>query len=258
VVSQEIPMKIVVIGGSGLIGKKLITILRGLGHEAVAASPSSGVNALTGEGLAEALAGASVVVDVANSPSFADAAVLEFFETSTRNLLAAEAAAGVGHHVALSVVGADRLPDSGYMRAKAVQEGLIRSGTVPYTIVRATQFFEFLGGIAESGVAGDTIRLPTAPMQPLAADDVAAALADVAVATPLNGMAELAGPEALPMAEFVGRFLAASGDTRTVVADPQARYFGTTLDDRGLTPGANPRIGPTRFEAWIGRTAPKA
>src|SRR5262245_46765500 len=250
-------MKIVVIGGSGLIGKKLVPILRERGHEAVPASPSSGVNTLTGEGLTEALAGASVVVDVTNSPSFADAAVLEFFETSTRNLLAAEAAAGVGHHVALSVVGADRLPDSGYMRAKVVQEGLIKSGRVPYTILRATQFFEFLGDLAGSGAAGDAVRLPTAPMQPLAADDVAAALADVAVEPPVNGTVEVAGPEALPIAAFVGRFLAARGDTRAVVPDPQARYFGAVLDARGLTPGDNARIGPTRFEAWIGRRAPQ-
>jgi uncharacterized protein YbjT (DUF2867 family) len=251
-------MKIVVIGGSGLIGKKLVPILRELGHEAVPASPSSGVNALTGEGLAEALAGAGVVVDVTNSPSFADAAVLEFFETSTRNLLAAGAAAGVGHHVALSVVGADRLPDSGYMRAKFAQERLITAGKVPYTIVRATQFFEFLGGIAGPRADGDTVRLPTAPMQPLAADDVAAVLAEVVVGAPVNGIVELAGPEALPIAELVGRFLTASGDTRTVVADPQARYFGAALDDRGLSPGDNPRVGPTRFEDWLGRSVSQA
>jgi uncharacterized protein YbjT (DUF2867 family) len=191
---------------------------------------------------------------VSNSPSFADAAVLEFFETSTRNLLAAEAAAGVGHHVALSVVGADRLPDSGYMRAKVAQERLITAGRVPYTIVRATQFFEFLGGIAGPRADGDTVRLPAAPMQPLAADDVAATLAEVVVGAPVNRIVELAGPEALPIAEFVGRFLAASGDTRTVVADPQARYFGAVLDDRGLKPGDNPRVGPTRFEDWLGRS----
>jgi uncharacterized protein YbjT (DUF2867 family) len=246
-------MKIVVIGGSGLIGKKLVPILRKLGHEAVPASPSLGVNTLTGEGLAEALAGAGAVVDVANSPSFEDAAVLAFFEVSTRNLLGAEAAAGVGHHVALSVVGADRLPDSGYMRAKAAQERLIASGGVPYTIVRATQFFEFLGAIAGPETAGDTVRLPSAPMQPLAADDVAAALAEVVVGEPVNGIIELAGPEALPVAEFVRRALTANGDARTVVADPQARYFGTLLDDRGLNPGDNPRLGPTRFNDWVGR-----
>jgi uncharacterized protein YbjT (DUF2867 family) len=251
-------MKIVVIGGTGISGKKLIPLLRERGHEAVAASPSSGVNTLTGEGLAEVLAGAQVVVDVSNSPSFEDRAVLEFFETSGRNLLAAEAAAGVGHHVALSVVGADRIPDSGYMRAKVAQERLIQGGKVPYTIVRATQFFEFLGAIAGSGAAGDAVRLPDAPMQPLAADDVAAALADVAVGPPANATLELAGPEALPIAAFVRRALAAGGDTRTVVADPQARYFGAALDARGLTPvGANPRIGPTRFEEWLSRSVPQ-
>jgi len=251
-------MKIVVIGGSGLIGKKLVPLLRGRGHEAVSASPSSGVNTLTGAGLGEALAGADVVIDVTNSPSWEDRAVLEFFETSTRNILAAEAAAGVGHHVALSVVGADRIPDSGYMRAKVAQERLIQGGKVPYTIVRATQFFEFLGGIAGSGADGGTVRVPDAPMQPLAADDVAAALADVAVAPPANATLELAGPEAQSIAAFVRRALAAGGDTRTVVADPQARYFGAALDARGLTPdGANPRIGPTRLEQWLSRSVPQ-
>jgi uncharacterized protein YbjT (DUF2867 family) len=249
-------MKIVVIGGTGLIGKKLIPLLRERGHEAVAASPSSGVNTLTGEGLAKVLTGAQVVVDVSNSPSFEDKAVLEFFETSGRNLLAAAAAARVGHYVALSVVGADRIPDSGYMRAKVAQERLIKGGKVPYTIVRATQFFEFLGAIAGSGTDGGAVRVPDAPMQPLAADDVAAALADVAVGPPANATLELAGPEAQSMAAFVRRALAAGGDTRTVVADPQARYFGAALDTRGLTPdGANPRIGPTRFEEWLRRTA---
>ncbi|AMV30213.1 NmrA-like family protein [Gemmata sp. SH-PL17] len=246
-------MKVVIIGGSGLIGKKLAVLLRERGHNAVSASPSSGVNTLTGEGLAEALTGADVVVDVSNSPSFADAAVMEFFVTSTRNLLAAEAAAGVKHHVALSVVGADRLPDSGYMRAKLAQEQLIEAGRVPYTIVRATQFFEFLGGIAGAGSADDVVRLPTAPMQPLAADDVATALADVTVTTPANVMIELAGPEALSIADFVGRYLTATGDKRTVVADPNARYFGAALDNRGLAPGANPRTGPTRFADWLNR-----
>jgi uncharacterized protein YbjT (DUF2867 family) len=246
-------MKIVVIGGSGLIGKKLVTLLCRQGHEVIAASPSSGVNSLTGEGLAQALAGANVVVDVTNAPSWEDAAVLAFFDTSTRNLLAAEAVAGVGHHVALSVVGADRLRDSGYMRAKVTQEGLIKAGKVPYTIVRATQFFEFLGGIAGSGT--DPVRVPEAPMQPLAADDVAAALADVAVGPPPNTTIELAGPETLPIAEFVGRFLAATGDKRTVIADPQATYYGAALDDRGLNPGDNPRVGPTRFGTWIGNLA---
>src|SRR5262245_38103695 len=238
-------MKIVVIGGSGLIGAKLVNILRQQGPDVVAASRASGIDAVTGQGLAEAFAGAQAVVDVANSPSWEDAAVLNFFETSTRNLLAAEAAGGVKHHVALSVVGADRLPDSGYMRAKVAQEALIKAGKVPYTIVRATQFFEFLGGIAGTGT--DTVHLPTAPMQPLAADDVAAALAEVAVSAPVNGIIEVAGPETLPIAEFVRRFLTASGDKRKVVADPQARYFGAALDDRGLNPGANARIGPTRL-----------
>jgi uncharacterized protein YbjT (DUF2867 family) len=250
-------MKIVVIGGSGLIGKKLVTILRRQGHEVVAASPSSGVNSLTGEGLAQALAGASVVVDVTNSPSWEDAAVMAFFDTSTRNLLAAERAAGVGHHVALSVVGADRMPDSGYMRAKVNQEGLIQAGGVPYSIVRATQFFEFLGGIADSGAEGDTVRLSTAPMQPLAADDVAAALADVAAAAPLNATVEVAGPEKMSIAEFVGRFLAARGDKRRVIADPQATYYGAVMGPRGIAPGANPRLGPTRFEEWFRRSVPQ-
>jgi uncharacterized protein YbjT (DUF2867 family) len=250
-------MKIVVIGGSGLIGKKLLPLLRQRGHEALAASPTSGVNALTGEGLAGALAGAQVVVDVANSPSFEEKAVMDFFESSTRNLLATEREAGVGHHVALSVVAADRLPDSGYMRAKVVQEGLIQAGQVPYTIVRATQFFEFLGAIAGPGGDGGEVRLPTAPMQPMAADDVAAAVAEIAVAEPANGTVEVAGPEALPIAEFVRRFLAATGDGRTVIADPEARYFGAALDDRGLTPEANPRLGPTRFEDWLSRSLPQ-
>ena len=250
-------MKIVVIGGSGLIGKKLIPILRERGHDAVPASPSSGVNAVTGEGLAGALAGADVVVDVTNAPSWEDAAVLAFFEASTRNLLAAGKAAGVGHHVALSVVGADRIPDSGYLRAKLAQERLIAAGGVPYTVLRATQFFEVLGGIA-GPPAGDTVRLPTAPMQPLAADDVAAALADIVVGAPVNGVVELAGPESLPIAEFVRRFLTATGDERKVVADPQARYFGAALDGRGLNPGDGSRLGPTRFDDWLGRMAPRA
>src|SRR3954447_14359382 len=238
-------MKIVVIGGSGLIGKKLVPILRQQGHEAVPASPSSGVNAVTGDGLAGALAGADAVVDVSNSPSWADAAVMEFFGTSTRNLLAAEAAAGVKHHVALSVVGADRMPDSGYMRAKVNQEKLIEAGGVPYTIVRATQFFEFLGYIADSGAEGDAVRLSTAPMQPLAADDVAAALADVATGTPLGATVELAGPEKMSIAAFVGRFMVAKGDKRKVIEDPQARYYGAVMGDLGIAPGANPRLGPT-------------
>jgi uncharacterized protein YbjT (DUF2867 family) len=250
-------MKIVVIGGSGLIGKKLIPLLRERGNTALSASPSSGVNTITGQGLTVALAGADVVVDVTNSPSFEDTAVLEFFETSTRNILAAEAAAGVKHHVALSVVAADHIPDSGYMRAKVAQEKLIRTSGVPYTILRATQFYEFLAAIA--GPGGDTVRVSDAPMQPLAADDVAAALADVALDSPSGGTIEVAGPESLSIAAFVGKALAAIGDKRSVVPDRQARYYGAVLDDLGLTPrGANPRIGPTRFEAWLDRSMAKA
>jgi uncharacterized protein YbjT (DUF2867 family) len=245
-------MKIVVLGGSGLIGKKLIPLLRAKGHEAVSASPSSGVNTLTGEGLAGALAGAIVVVDVTNSPNWEDVAVLEFFEKSATNILAAETAAGVKHHVALSVVGTDSIPDSGYMRAKLAQEKVITGGKVPYTILRATQFFEFLAAIA--GPEEGTVQLPAAPMQPLAADDVAAALAEVAVGPPANGILEMAGPESLSIAAFVGKALAAIGDKRTVVADPQARYYSATLDGLGLAPrNANPRIAPTRFEEWVSR-----
>ena len=246
-------MKIVVIGGSGLIGTKLVNKLREYGHEAVAASPATGVDTLTGVGLAEALEGAQVVVDVANSPSFEDAAVLEFFETSARNLLPAEAAAGVGHHVALSVVGADRLPDSGYMRAKVAQEAAVKAATVPYTILRATQFFEFIGRIADGSTVGDTVRLSPALMQPVAADDVAAALADVAVGTPVNGTIELAGPEPLRLDELARRVLSAKQDARQVTTDAHARYFGAELDDQSLTPGDNPRIGSIRFEHWLSR-----
>jgi len=247
-------MKIVVIGGSGLIGSKLVNNLRQRGHEIVAASPKSGVNTLTGEGLATALADAQVVVDVANSPSFEDRAVMEFFETSGRNLLAAEKTAGVRHHVALSVVGADRLPDSGYMRAKVAQEKLIMASMIPYTIVRATQFFDFTGAIAESATEGQTVRLPPALMQPIVSDDVAAALADVAVREPQNGILELAGPDPIRMDELVRRFLSAKHDARTVTADPHARYFGAEVNDQSLTPGANPRIGPTRFVDWLARS----
>jgi uncharacterized protein YbjT (DUF2867 family) len=231
--------------------------LRDRGHAVLAASPASGVNTLTGGGLAAALERTAVVVDVTNSPSFEDAAVLRFFETSTRNLLRAAADAGVGHYVALSVVGADRLPDSGYMRAKVAQEALIRSAQVPYTIVRATQFFEFLGAIAGSSTAGDAVRLPPARMQPIAADDVAAALAEVAVGTPVNGIVEVAGPEPLPMDACVRRFLHAHQDTRQVVADVHARYFGTELNDQSLTPGDNPRLAPTRLEDWLSRAIPQ-
>ena len=247
-------MKIVVIGGSGLIGTKLVNKLRQHGHEVVAASPSSGVNTITGEGLAEALAGAQVVVDVANSPSFEDKAVLEFFETSGRNLLAAEAAAGVGHHVALSVVGTDRLLASGYFRAKMAQENLIKASKIPYTILRSTQFFEFVSGIAQSATDGQTVRLSPALVQPIVSDDVAAALADVAVGAPVNGTVELAGPEPIRLDELVRRFLSANQDARQVITDVHARYFGAELNDQSLTPGDNPRIGPTRFEDWLSRS----
>lgn len=247
-------MKIVVVGGSGLIGKKLVKNLRDSGQEVVAASPSTGVNALTGEGLAEALAGAAVVVDAANSPSFEDKAVMKFFEKGTRNLLAAATAAGVRHYVALSVVGTERLLASGYFRAKMAQEELIQAAKIPYTILRATQFFEFVGGIAQSADQGGTIRLPPALMQPIVSDDVAAALADVALAKPVSGMIELAGPEPIRQDELVRRFLAAKGDLRKVAVDPAALYFGTKLDDRSLTPGASPRLGATRFDDWLSKS----
>jgi uncharacterized protein YbjT (DUF2867 family) len=220
----------------------------------VPASPASGVDVLTGAGLADVLKGAQVVVDVTNSPSFEDAAVLNFFQTSARNLLPAEAAAGVGHHVALSVVGADRSPDSGYMRAKVAQEKAIKAATVPYTIVRATQFFEFVGGIADASTEGKTVRLPPALMQPIAADDVAAALADISVGRPLNGTIELAGPEGIRMDELARRFLSEKRDPREVSTDVHARYYGAQVDDRSLTPGKDPRIGPTRFEDWLRHT----
>ena len=244
-------MKIVVIGGTGLIGTKLVNSLRKIGHEVVAASPRSGVNTITGEGLATALAGAQVVVDVANSPSWEDKAVLDFFETSGRNLLAAEAAAGVGHHIALSVVGTERLLASGYFRAKMAQETLIKASPVPYTIVRATQFFEFVGGIAQSATDGQTVRLSPALVQPIVSDDVAAALVQVVVDAPLNGTVELAGPERLRLDELVRRFLSAHRDARKVTTDVHALYFGIELNDQSLTPGENPRIGPTRFEDWL-------
>jgi uncharacterized protein YbjT (DUF2867 family) len=250
-------MKIVVIGGSGLIGTKLVNKLRQLGHEVMAASPSSGVNTITGEGLAEALAGAQVVVDVANSPSWEDKAVLEFFETSGRNLLAAEAAAGVGHHIALSVVGTERLLASGYFRAKMAQETLIKASPVPYTIVRATQFFEFVNGIAQSATDGQTVRLSPALVQPIVSDDVAAALVQVVVGTPLNSTVELAGPERLRLDELVRQFLSAHRDARKVTTDVHALYFGIELNDQSLTPGNNPRIGPTRFEDWLSRSIPQ-
>ncbi|MEH2183826.1 SDR family oxidoreductase [Nostoc sp.] len=247
-------MKIVVIGGSGLIGKKLVNNLRQLGHEVVAASPSSGVNTITGEGLAEALAGAQVVVDVANSPSFEDKAALEFFETSGRNLLAAEAAAGVGHHIALSVVGTDRLLEGGYFRAKMAQENLIKSSKIPYTILRATQFFEFLSGIAKLSTDGQTVCLSPALVQPVAADDVAAALTDITVGAPVNGTVEVAGPEKFRLDELIRRFLSANQDARKVITDIHARYSGVELNDRSLTPGDKPRIGSTNFDLWLAPT----
>jgi uncharacterized protein YbjT (DUF2867 family) len=248
-------MKIIVIGGSGLIGKKVVKNLRQQGHEVVAASPSSGVNTVTGEGLAQALAGAQVVVDVANAPSWEDKAVLEFFETSGRNLLAAEAAAGVGRHVALSVVGTDRLLASGYFRAKMAQENLIKTSSIPYTIVRATQFFEFVGSIAQLATEGQTVRLPPVLMQPIVSDDVAAVVAEVAVKEPLNSTIELAGPEPIRQDDLVRQFLKATGDTRTVITDSNALYYGIAVNDQSLTPGDNPRLGPTRFADWLTRTA---
>jgi uncharacterized protein YbjT (DUF2867 family) len=247
-------MKIVVIGGSGLVGTNLVNRLRQKGHEVVAASRASGVNTLTGEGLAKTLAGARVAVDVANSPSFEDRAVLEFFETAGRNLMAAETATGVGHHVALSVVGTERLLASGYFRAKMAQENLIKASKIPFTIVRATQFFEFVGAIAEGGSDGETIRVSPALMQPVASDDVAAMLAEVAVAKPLNGTVELAGPEPIPMDELVRRFLSATSDSRKVVTDVKSGYFGTAVNDQSLTPGANPHLGSTRFGEWLARS----
>lgn len=247
-------MKIVVIGGTGLIGAKLVAILKQKGHEVLPASPRVGINTLTGEGLAQALAGAHTVVDVANSPSFEDAAVLKFFETSGRNLHAAESAAGVKHHVALSVVGTDRLPDSGYFRAKLAQEKLIEAARIPYTIVRATQFHEFVGPIAQSGAAGQAVRLPPAMMQPIASDDVAALMADYALAAPVNGMVEIAGPEAISMSDLAARFLRATGDDREVIADPTALYYGAKVDDSSLTPGKGPRLGTVSFDDWLKRT----
>ena len=244
-------MKLVVIGGSGLIGSKLVTKLRDHGHEAVPASPNSGVNTLTGEGLADALQDADVVVDVSNSPSFEDAAVLEFFETSTGNLLDAEATAGVGHHVALSVVGTDRLPESGYMRAKVAQEKLIAGSSIPYSIVHATQFFEFVGRIADAATDGDTVRLPPVLFQPMAADDVATAVGRVAVGEPLNGGVEVAGPEQFQFDELVRRALTARHDPRHVIADPDARYFGARLDERSLVPDDGARLAETRFDDWL-------
>ena len=250
-------LKIVVIGGSGLIGSKLVKKLREHGNEVVAASRDSGVNTLTGEGLAEALRGASVVVDVSNSPSFEDAAVLQFFETSTRNLLSAEAGAGVGHHVALSVVGTERLSESGYFRAKIAQEKLIKESSIPYSIVHATQFFEFVKSIADAATDGNRVRLAHVLIQPMAADDVASAVGRIAVGTPVNGTVEVAGPEQFRLDELVQRGLSTRNDPREVVADPQARYFGAELSERTLVPGDDARLGETRFEDWLSQPITK-
>ena len=251
-------MKIVVIGGSGLIGSKLVTKLPVQGHEAIAASPKSGVNTLTGEGLAEALKGASVVVDVTNSPSWEDAAVLKFFETSTRNQLTYEAAAGVGHHVALSVVGTERLLASGFFRAKMAQENLIKASSIPYTIIRATQFFEFVKGIADFSTEGNKVRLPTALIQPMAADDVASAVGRIATGSPVNGTVEIGGPEKFRLDELVRQYLAANKDPREIVADPKARYYGIEVSEKTLVPGDGARLSETRFETWLTQSAAKA
>ena len=249
-------MKIVVIGGTGLIGSKVVAKLKQTGHDALAAAPNTGVNTITGEGLADALAGARVVVDVANSPSFEDKAAMDFFQTAGKNLIAAEVAAGIRHHVALSIVGTERLQDSGYMRAKLAQEKLTKSSPIPYTIVRATQFFEFLRGIAQSAVKGDTVHLSHALFQPMAADDVAAAVAEAALAEPANGTIEVAGPDAFHMDEIVGRVLAYDHKTWKVVADAQAPYFGAKLSDQSLVPGPNPRLGSTKFDWWLTHVPP--
>ena len=251
-------MKIVVIGGSGLIGSKLVTKLREQGHEAIAASPNSGVNAITGEGLAEALKGASVVVDVSNAPSWEDAAVMNFFETSTRNLLSYEAAAGVRHHVALSVVGSERMLESGYFRAKIAQENLIRSSAIPYSIVRATQFFEFIKGIADFSTDDNKVRLPAAMIQPMAADDVASAVARIAMGSPVNGTVEVGGPEQFRLDELIRQALAAWKDPREVVTDPHAGYYGVSVSERTLVPGQDAQVSETRWATWLSQPAAKA
>jgi uncharacterized protein YbjT (DUF2867 family) len=248
-------MTLVIIGGTGLIGSRLVTLLRNQGHEAVPASPGTGVNTLTGEGLAEALRSAAVVVDVSNSPSFEERAVMDFFTTSTRNLLEHAAAAGVRHYVALSVVGTERIPDSPYLRAKNAQEALIRSAGIPYSIVHATQFFEFITRIADEATDGTTVRLPTALIQPMAADDVAQAVAEIAVGAPLNGTVEVAGPQPFHFDDLIRRGLAARNDPRDVIADPHARYFGAELDERALIPAGPARLGQTRLEDWLKKTA---
>ena len=251
-------MKIVVIGGSGLIGSKLVNKLREYGHEAVAASPKSGVDTLTCEGLAEVLKGAAVVVDVTNSPSWEDAAVMKFFETSTRNQLAYEAAAGVGHHVALSVVGTERLLASGFFRAKMAQENLIKASSIPYTIIRATQFFEFVKGIADFSTEGNKVRLPTALIQPMAADDVASAVGRIAMGSPVNDTVEVGGPEKFRLDELVRKYLAANKDSREVVTDPKARYYGIEVSEKILVPDDGARLGETRFETWLTQSSAKA
>jgi len=252
---RRINMKIVVIGGTGLIGSKVVTKLSALGHEAVAASPNSGVNTLTGEGLAEVLQGAQVVVDVSNSPSFADDAVMNFFQTSTRNLLSYETAAGVGHHVALSVVGSDRLPDSGYLRAKVAQEKLIKESSIPYSIIHATQFFEFVKRIADEATSDNTVRLPPVRFQPMAAEDVADQVSKVAVDAPLNGTVEIGGPEQFRFDELIKKGLTAYNDPRDVVADPHARYFGTELSERSLVPDDGAILGKITYDEWLASPA---
>jgi uncharacterized protein YbjT (DUF2867 family) len=251
-------MKIVVIGGTGLIGSKSVAILRQGGHEVVAASPKSGINSITGEGLKEAMAGAQVVIDLANSPSFEDKAVLEFFETSGRNLRAAETAASVRHHVALSIVGTDRTTENGYFRAKVAQEKLIETSGIPYTIIRSTQFMEFLGGIAAASTDGNVVRLSPGLFQPIAADDVAANVADVALAPPRNGIVEIAGPERAPFNEIVARYLKAIGDPREVVRDPEARYWGGRVEERSLVPLGEARLGRIGFDEWLRRSQARA
>jgi uncharacterized protein YbjT (DUF2867 family) len=251
-------MKIVVIGGTGLIGSKTVEILREGGHEVVAASPKSGINSFTGEGLKEALVDARVVIDLANSPSFEDKAVLEFFETAGRNLLAAETAAGVRHHIALSIVGTDRTPDNGYFRAKVAQEKLIEASGIPYTIIRSTQFLEFLSGIAAESTEGKTVRLSHGLFQPIAADDVAFFVADVALAAPRNGVVEIAGPERAPFNEIIARYLKAVGDPREVVSDPEARYFGGRVEEHSLVPLGEARLGRIGLDEWLRRSQARA
>lgn len=250
-------MKILVIGGSGLIGSKLVKLLIERGHQAIAASPATGVNTITGEGLDAALAGVDTVVDVANSPSFENKAVLEFFQTSGRNLLAAEARAGVRHHVALSVVGTQRLAESGYFRGKIAQEALIVRAGIPYSIVHSTQFFEFLGGIVQSGAEDNVVRLSPAFVQPIASDDVALAMADATLGAPVNGIVEIAGPQRVRLAELVQRYMDKIGDTRRVQADAGARYFGALLEENTLVPGPDPRLGKIDFETWFSRSGAK-